>query len=515
LRPPSLAAHPGNERFALNLVSFPAPVAEKTTQISALLLVAAIGICIIAYQSTVSDLIDLWNFAGSTGYAHGGLLFLLGAYLALERWREVRPPLAPSVAGVLLVLVLSVAWLLAGLVFVQVLQQLALLALLPAVFWALFGLRGFSSLAFPLVLPIFGLPFWEVLNQNELQVLTAAAVEQLLAASGVPVSRDSVLLHIPAGVFRVAENCSGMRQLVVSVPVAAVAAYLAGFRPGGIAIFAFVGGCVALLVNTLRIYVVVLAGHLTEMQHYLVTEDHIALGWVMFAIAITALVAFITSRRAAGTQSPCSGSEVSVGLRPGLLIALLTALLVGPLLNWHLDQRVPREVGVLTLPERMGDWFLAPLQTDYEPVHGEADRTVSASYRSSQYGVVTLRLAAFTQQAQGREAVSNRNKLADQIVWHSAVPPTRVDAGAFAVDEVLVAGPGRQRLRVWSWYRTPAGSSAGLWEAKVMELWSRFTQPGETVIITLARTEADDDGASRAALAAFVDALQAPLARAF
>ncbi len=486
----------------------------KMAQISALLVATAVGVCIVAYHSTVSDLIDLWHFAGSTGYAHGGLLFLLGVYLAFERWRELQPPLAPSMAAVLFVLILSVAWLIAGLVFVQVLQLLAVLALLPVTAWALLGLRGFCPLAFPLALPILGLPIWEVLNQGELQVFTAIGVEQLLNFSGVPVGREGVLLHIPAGVFRVAENCSGMRQLVVSVPVAAVAAYLVGYRLWGIVVCSFVGGCVALLVNTLRIYVVVLAGHLTEMQHYFVTTDHIVLGWVMFVIAITALLLLIASRRGTRAQPRSFGTEVTIGERPGLLIALFVALLVGPLLSWHFHQLGPREDSFFTLPERMGDWFLVPLQTDYEPVHAEPDRIANASYRSAQYGVVTLRVASFTQQVQGREAVSSRNKLADQIMWQSTEPQSRIDTGAFTVDEVLVTGAG-QRLRIWGWYRTPVGSSSALWEAKGLELWSRFSNPGETFIVTLARAEADDASASQAALAAFVDVLQAPLTRTF
>ena len=490
-------------------------VPEKAAQLAVLLLAAAIAICVVAYRATVGDLIHLWSFSGSTGYAHGGLLLLLAAYLVWESWRHHHPPLAPDFLGVFAVFLMSLAWLLAGLVFVQVLQQVALLAMLPAVTWALLGARGFRPLAFALLLPIFGLPWWEIINQTELQVLTAAAVEYLLAASGIPVSRQGVLLHIPAGVFRVAENCSGMRQLVVSVPVAAVAAYLAGFRFGGISFFAALGGCLALAVNTLRIYAVVLAGHLTDMQHYLVTEDHVVLGWVMFAVAISALVMLITSLRAPDRQSQPRSAEISSGVRRGLLVALLPALLVGPLLNWHLNRLVPPEVEKLTLPVRLGDWYLQPLQTSYEPVHAASDRKVAGSYLHARHGVVTLRIATFAAQAQGREAVSSRNRLTDQHVWSSATPPSRVDAGPFSVDEVVVEESGGQQLRVWNWYRTPAGSSAGLLEAKSLELWSRFTNPGETAIVTIAHAEPGDMAASRMALTEFVKALQATSARIF
>jgi exosortase/archaeosortase family protein len=42
---------------------------------------------------------------------------------------------------------------------------------------------------------------------------------------------------------------------------------------------------VGMVANWIRVYVIIVAGYVTDMQHYLVQVDHLAFGWAVFSVA--------------------------------------------------------------------------------------------------------------------------------------------------------------------------------------------------------------------------------------
>ena len=64
---------------------------------------------------------------------------------------------------------------------------------------------------------------------------------------------------------------------------------------------------VALIVNWIRVFSLILIGHLTNMQHFLVKDSHYGFGWVLFLIVIVAL---IVAERLAPAPQPRSFGNV-------------------------------------------------------------------------------------------------------------------------------------------------------------------------------------------------------------
>src|SRR5690606_30072698 len=107
-----------------------------------------------------------------------------------------------------------------------------------------------------------------------LQALSTSAVTFALSVSGLIAHIEGNLITIPAGRFEIAEGCSGMRYVMVSLALASFYGlfwYRTWVARIGLLVLA---GVVSMVANWIRIYTLILIGHLTEMQHYVVAESH-------------------------------------------------------------------------------------------------------------------------------------------------------------------------------------------------------------------------------------------------
>jgi hypothetical protein len=100
-------------------------------------------------------------------------------------------------------------------------------------------------------------------------------------------------------------------------------------------------GALAVLVNWIRVFIVILAGHLTHMQHYLVRESHYGFGWALFSLVIVALL--IADRRLPHAEQPEArqASSTTRGEFRWAWAALLASLLAVPsAMNLVIRQRL-------------------------------------------------------------------------------------------------------------------------------------------------------------------------------
>src|SRR5512134_507197 len=81
---------------------------------TATLLIVLVLITLVLYRETVASLLSLSTRTGN-GYNHGLVLVGFSAFLLYRRWIEVMPftQVRPSLSAALLVLLTSVAWLVA------------------------------------------------------------------------------------------------------------------------------------------------------------------------------------------------------------------------------------------------------------------------------------------------------------------------------------------------------------------------------------------------------------------
>ena len=102
------------------------------------------------YHATALSMVAIW--ARSETFAHGFLILPISLWLIYIRWDEiatVRPQ--PNLILSALLLPVGLVWLVAAVVDVQVLQQLALVAMVIVGTWSVLGIRLGRMLAFPLL----------------------------------------------------------------------------------------------------------------------------------------------------------------------------------------------------------------------------------------------------------------------------------------------------------------------------------------------------------------------------
>ena len=111
--------------------------------------ITSVVILLLAYYVTSASTVAIWS--RSETFAHGFLIFPISAYLIWTRRRQIAA-LAPEsdIRGVFLLALLGLGWLAADLARVLVVQQLALVAMIPALVFTLLGWRVTWAMAFPL-----------------------------------------------------------------------------------------------------------------------------------------------------------------------------------------------------------------------------------------------------------------------------------------------------------------------------------------------------------------------------
>lgn len=307
--------------------------------------------------------------------------------------------------------------------------------LLPIVLWlavrvALGPVAGRQHL-FAVAWLYFAVPLWEFVNPV-FQWGTVYVVRGLLWLTGVPAHFDESFVQIPAGSFEIAGGCSGLHFVIVALAVAALTGELredAWRERIKLLALALV---IAVVTNWLRVYSIILLGHLSHMQNYLVAESHYAYGWVLFAIAMTCF--FLLERRIEVNRRPPASpmllSTTTAAVRP---LHLRTAAVAGTL----------AAVAAVTLlsarPAGLHSWETWS-DAGWSSRHGEelewqprvdgADVHRSAVYRDQRGHEVELHAFLFLMQRQGKELGGYSNDLFGSMRVVSAASATLAGGAA-------------------------------------------------------------------------------------
>lgn len=152
----------------------------------------------------------------------------------------------------------------------------------------LLGLRVSLVLALPLAFAAFMVPFGDEIIPP-LQALTAEIAIALTHLSGVPARIEGIHIHTPAGLFIVAEACSGVKFLMAMVTLG-VLVCATRFRRW-MTRAAFMAACVIvpILANGVRAWATIYVAQYVGAEKA-TGFDHIVYGWVFFAIIVAVLL---------------------------------------------------------------------------------------------------------------------------------------------------------------------------------------------------------------------------------
>jgi exosortase A len=447
-----------------------APLAIVTFRLAIVLVVLLLPA--VLYLPTVASLITEWEDTGNLTYTHGYLVVVLSVWLVYRKRQEIASVSArPSFPVLVPLAVVSLLWLM----FLQAGIQLGHQVLFPLLIWlgvlAAFGWPIARLTAIPVSYLYFAVPIWSLAN-GAIQALSVYAVRGLLRIAGVPAYFEGNFVHIPTGVFEIAGGCSGLHFLIVALALAALGGEVSRdtWRIR-LALVALAGG-LSIIGNWFRIFTIIVAGHVTDMQHYLIRVDHYYFGWGVFAVVMT--IFFLIIRRLPASQKNLSATdsrtvaEQGSAVRPvfGGVAAAVAVLAVGP--AWGLVARgAATESGQAALPATVSEWRGPfPGATEWLPRFVGADHQAFAVYQDDS-GEVSVFVATYLRQEQGKELIGYDNSVIGEGAWRARFGG-RFGWQGIALNESIVSRDVGSDFVVWSTYEIGGrhfarGLSSQLW----------------------------------------------------
>ena len=181
--------------------------------------VAALALFALFWRDTAQIFDIWWNIST---YNHCLLLIPILIWLVMQRKDELAQ-LTPVAwwPGLLWSALAAIFWLIGAAFDINLARHLALVMMLQGVVVALTGPMVSRGLAFPLFFAFFLVPFGDELIYP-LQVLTADMSMTMLGWSGIPAHIAGLYISTPAGLFHVAEACSGVKFLIAMLALGAL-----------------------------------------------------------------------------------------------------------------------------------------------------------------------------------------------------------------------------------------------------------------------------------------------------
>jgi exosortase A len=455
------------------------------------------------FHRDAADMAGIWWH--SSTFTHCLLMVPMIGWLVSQRTALLRPlttaywwPALVWMAGAGLV------WLVGEAAGVGLFRQLGLVLMLQGAVAATLGEKLVRGLLFPLAYALLLVPFGEELVPV-LQTLTAHISMGLLHLSGIPAEMEGVFITTPAGLFEVAEACSGVNFLIAMLAYSVFAAHLC-FRSWIRRIVFVVGALVTtILANALRAWGTMVAAEIWGIEAA-GGIDHIFYGWIFFGVVI-ALVMLVARR---WFDRPANDAAVDVtGLKgttrfAGAAKAVLPAALAVPFLfaGWAaLVGGRSAPLAALTMAAPAGWAETVPEGKAWAPRFDGADQRLLRHFIDAKGRRVAVAIGGYERQAEGREVVGFGQGAVDPDspwAWSAALPA--IDGGK--TERLLHPGPVLRDAATW--YVVDGAATGDPRAAKLAGLKARLLG-GDPRALSLIVSSEEGQGGS-AAIADFVSA---------
>ncbi len=447
-----------------------------------------------AFMSDWLAMLDQWW--NSSTYNHALLVPAIIGWLVWQR-RGAVATLTPQPWrwGLLALSGAVLLWVLGAFAGFDLLRQSGAVAMLPASALLLLGPRVFAGLLFPFAYMAFLVPFGDELVPP-LQMITATLTVWLVHASQIPAAIDGVFIDTPAGLFEVAEACSGVKFLIAMIAL--------GVLVGNVCFIswrrriAFFALClvVPILANGVRAWATIFAAQYVGVERA-GGIDHLIYGWVFFAFVIAAVLGLswrffdrgiddslvdLARLQAMPLLARAERQTISV---PAALLGAALLVLGGS--AWAraaeaIAAPMPRQLFLPAVP----GWQRVSYQPQaaWEPRAGGADHRLLGRYRDLAGNEVDVFYALYAAQGEGREAGGfGQGALIPESSWSwnssgPGVPPAK--------SERLMSGGRIERLAL-TYYRTGpllTGSNARLKLANIADRLLLRPRPTAMLIVS-------------------------------
>ncbi len=477
----------------------------------------------------------LWSFTVTWGrydYAHGLLAPFLVAWLVWSDRDSFRNPRGGDPSLLIPMVALSFFWLASTIMHIMLFSQAAFV--LMVVGWALFvfGRRSARTVIVSAAVVLLSMPLWDALL-SPLRRVTTLMSGAMVALVRVPAQIDGDMIHLPSGSFEIADGCAGLNYLLSALVIGLVYAQVLVRGRLARVLTVALAAAVALFGNWLRVAVIVVVGHLSEMQAWLIA-NHVEFGWVVFAAALMLFFTFSprlerwANRKTQGTswgrQSPDEAAPEPRAAEPETEPwhqayrsgAASAAALIGPVLFFVLAAFPRGDIDTPGLRSVGG----GPGWSAAEPGAVEGGLQWHPEYQGAQQHE-SLVFTNGTSQVRGDRFVYLEQKQNAKLIgW-----PNQIVYVTKVIDERVV-GPvdpgGRRRVRqavvrtpegvvmTWYWFRVGGVSTFMPMHAKVLEIPAFLTRHQVSEMIAFSAPCGPEDCAS--AFNALTDFMGTPLA---
>lgn len=447
-----------------------------------------------------------WN---SSTFNHCLLILPILAWLVMQR-KELLAELKPQpwIPALLYGAVGAVGWLLGDAAGLAMARQLGLVMMLQGSVAALLGPNVIRGLLFPLFYMFFLVPIGEE-AVPALQILTAEMCMMLLGWAAIPAHIDGIFITTPAGLFRVAEACSGVKFLIAMVAYGVLVANLCFAGWGRRA--AFLAACVIvpILANGLRAFGTIFIAHHQGIE-FAANFDHVFYGWIFFGIVIALVMGaswrFFDKRADASAFDPSLlQAPVRRTTRPLIAVGALLLIAAVPF-GWssYVAGRISLVPAQITLPEVEG-WQLVPYEptVEWTPRYAGGNHYLSGRYRNTEGQEADLFVVVYDRQSEGRELVGfGQGAIDPDGVWSWTANSAAPENGK--AERIKTKGAARE---VVSFYRVNGVTSGSAARIKLATLQSRLTGGNQQAVAIIVSAEQNGDRSTRPAIDAFVKSL--------
>ncbi len=466
-------------------------------------------VTLLAFRQTVASIVTIWN--GSSTYSYGFVIVPICALLVWRR-RDDLKSLHPttSLPGLALFFFSAIFWVAGNVADVQLIQHIALIAMLDAVVWTFLGNASVRVLRFALLFLFFAVPVGDSLVPL-LQQWTAAFTVNALRLSGIPAVQDGLVLSTPSGNWQVAEACSGIRYLIASIVIGVLVAGVAYRSWKRRITFLLLSALLPIVANAIRAYGIVVLAYVSG-NAIATGVDHVIYGLVFFSLltAILLTVALRWSEPATASTAPRIVLD-RPGTAPTALAANLLAIVVIAVsaitLTGFLWSRTPAvSPAVISFAPPAG-WLPADnLDREWAPEPSSIQPRTIKTYTSGSQAV-SVCFASYSEDRRGVELINSLNVVGKSGVWAvlgSSSRETTIAGKPAAVSEYTIARGPNRRL-VWVWYSIGDQLLSDPYLLRAMQAQNRLLgRPQSMALFAVSAPFQSDSAEASEALASFL-----------
>lgn len=399
----------------------------------------------LVHFQTAARAVELWS--SSSAYNYAFLVIPISAYLIWEdRLRVLNERAAPSILGVLVMLMFSFSWMVADAIGVNEGRQLSLVGMYQGAFLAVLGVRVFRILLFPFTYLWLLVPTGEFLVPT-LQEITTFGSVWLLEISSIPTYYEGFLIQVPAGNFIVEPGCSGLNFILSSLALSLLYGKLTYRKWRTRLVCIFIALSMSVIGNILRVYLIIVLTQVTDRELN-IADDHLLYGWGFFAVIMLVMMwiglkfedqtktDYVSERRSDGHATGFATLPVATAL-----VVLIAATPIG--LRAAIIPSPEDAQQTINLPAQVGGWTIASPPANWSPTTVLDVPTASSGYTSNGR-TVDVFVAYFPFQAEGVEPTAPENRPGDPAVWTQILSGRQAMASAdgdMTVDTFTLRGP--------------------------------------------------------------------------